>query len=304
MEPTNQPTPQTPAADAGAGAGQPPAGAPAPQNGDTTAQPAATPAPAPANPDQGTGQTPGGIRNNPDGNNDAQPGANVNYQEKFGESTRENQRLMELVRQNGIDPKTGQRVQPQGTPAPAAPADPTQQPSNPQSYNDDQLAQAIPGFNALNQAEKDVIRYAKNTAKTIADLQRTVAEIYDERTTNQQIDKFKADPNYKVIAENEKRFREFAYEPDNLNLDIEHVALKFMQGMTAGTIQPTQPANGEQPQPTQPGMEGGSGGAGQINGGGGDIREMTAAEAANLRKTDHREYNRLAKEGKIKLVTR
>lgn len=309
MEPN---TPQTPPADGGNGNGQPPATPPAtPPEGTPPAQPAtpAEPTNPPAEPG-GTGQQPPALRNNPDGSPPAtQPGEPVNYEAKFSESTRENQRLMGLLQTAGIDPKTGQPVQPQGAQPGQQPAQPTEPYNqNPQRFTDEQLNTAIPGFSALTAEEKDVIRYAKNTAKTIADLQRTVAEMYDERKTNQQIEAMKGNEQFKPVADNEQLFRQYAYRPENLSLDIEHVAFKFMQELNAGTLQPTtptEPQGGNQP-PNQPGMEGGTGGNKHVQGGGGEpgVREMTAAEAAELRKTDHRTYNELVRKKQLKIVSR
>lgn len=209
---------------------------------------------------------------------------------------------MEILRTRGIDPETGSPVQ--GAPAvqPAQPTEPTQ-PNNFAGYTDEQLANAIPGFNALSADEKQVIRDAKNTAKTVAELQRQLAVVLDERETNKQIGELKKNDAFKAIAENEAAFREFIYRPENLELNIEHLAYKFMSELAAGTITPTQP---EAPaQPTQPGMEGNTGGGKQVNDATANgVREMTAAEAAELRKSDHRTYNELARTGKLKIVTR
>ena len=65
------------------------------------------------------------------------------YQKKFSESTTENQRIMAILKKNGIDPKTGERAQQQDDYG-------NDSASGSQFFTDTDLEAAFPSYNTIN----------------------------------------------------------------------------------------------------------------------------------------------------------
>lgn len=247
----------------------------------TPQTPAPTDAGAPANPESGTGQTQ--IRNAPEG------GDTINYQAKFGESTKENQRLMGILQQRGIDPKTGEPLAAPATPAPAAPTAPN--PTAPLTH--EQAVQQIPGFSTLSDAEKAIVMNPRQAYQDIETVKRQVAEMYDAQETTKQINDLTAKDEWKDL--DTAAFKEFIYKEENLgvkNLETLATMFKIEQDKAAAAAQTPPPPEGGEPT---------TAGAKEIAPGTGNT-EVTAADAANLRKTDPKRYAALIRAGKLKIV--
>lgn len=242
-----------------------------------------TPAPTdatPANPDSGTGEQ---IRNAPEG------GDTVDYQSKFSESTRENQRLMEIMRQEGIDPKTGKRSTP-AEPAPTAPATPAPTaPTQPLTY--EQAVAQVPGFNTLSEQEKAVVLNPRQAYRDIEQVKQQVAQMYDQQETTRQIKELVGKEDYKDLDQD--AFREFIYRDENLGVKNLETLAKMFKLEQADT--PPEP-------PTPEGAEPTTSGAKEIAQGSG-TQEMTSADAAQLRTSDPRRYAKLIRTGKLRITS-
>lgn len=290
---------QTPNSPAPAPAGNEPQGGAEPQKpvmGTTPARQQRNTPPAQNTPDAGEGTegepAPAAAPQNkgqgePDG---------IDYKEKFSSSSREAQRLLDVLKANGIDPETGKPIaapadttdnEPQ---APAVRGEQAQQPSVP--LTDEQLSAAIPGFANLTESEKNLIRDTKSTVKQINELTNLVAELYDEREYGKQFKALTSKEQWKKIAEHAEEFKEFAYKNENLKTSLETLAGSFLyqKGLAPKPKE-------EKPQPN--GLEPGSGGGKQPSNSEKD--GFTAEELANLRRTDPKKYAKLAQQGKLKL---
>ncbi len=268
-----------------------------------------------ANQDQGTqavnddanknGQANGGDNANNANANNGEGGAD-DFKKKFGESTTENQRLMDAMKANGIDPKTGKPVASnnnQGADNRGANNDNLNNDAGDSSnFTDTELEKAIPGFAYLPESEKQTIRDAKNIAKTVTDLQRTVAELNDERVFNKELSTAIKDEGMKMLKEHEEEFRAFAYEEANLKVPFQHVANSFILKKTKEAGNNTGGDNNADGGNKPTGMEAGTGGGKELGKSVGDNLEVTGAEAKQLRKQDPRRYNDLARKGKLKII--
>lgn len=274
MEPNTPATPATPEPVAPATPASP---EPAPSTPQTPA-PAATP----ANPGDGTGQQ---IRNAPEG-------GDVDYREKFSHSTAENQRLMGFLNQHGIDPKTGNRAEAPATPTPAPTAPTVPTPTAPLTY--EQAVQQIPGFSTLTDSEKAIVMNPRQAYRDIETVKRQVAEMYDAQETAKQIKELTAKDAWKDL--DQEAFKEFIYRDENLGVkNLETLATMFkieQDAAAAAAVTPPTPEGGE---PT-------TAGAREIAPGTG-MTEVTAADAANLRRTDPKQYAKLIRTGKLKIVS-
>lgn len=244
-------------------------------------------------PTPGTG-TPGAGEHNAPAGGKAPQNPQEDYEKKFGESTKENQRLMEIMKAKGLDPKTGEPLAPQA-PRQPAPNTPSFAGAEPRTFTDEDLSKAIPGFAALSEDEKHIIRNVKDVAGQLSSLKAFVAEIADERQFAKDLKEARKNPELAEALKDEEAFKAFAYEDENLklpfNVVVERWQYKQLRDAKGGT-----PA----PQPNTPGMEGGTGGAKEIIGSEGKI-EMTAEEAADFRKRDPRGYMRAVKEKRFSL---
>lgn len=266
MEPTNN----TPAPEANTPA------EPTTPNEGTPQTPAPTDA-TPANPESGTGQTQ--IRNAPEG-------GDVDYREKFSHSTAENQRLLDVLRQNGIDPKTG-KGNAQAEPVPTAPQAPTPT-AAPQSY--EEAAAQIPGFSTLSDKEKAIVLNPRQAYRDIEQITRQVAEMYDERETNRQVKELVAKDGYQDLDQD--AFKEFIYREENLGVkNLETLAKMFKLEAAEAPEEP----------PTPEGAEPTTAGAKEIATGTG-VQEVTVGEAQQLRTQDPKRYAKLIRTGKLRIT--
>lgn len=230
----------------------------------------------PANPDNGTGGQGGDDPKIVDPN----AGGDVDYKSKFGESTKENQRVMDILKKNNIDPATGEAIQ----------TDPVDPADNPE-FSDEKLEKAITGFSNLSESEKDIIRNAKTTAKSMTELKKTVAQILDKDKFNTDLAGIKKDSVIgKVISENEDEFKTFAYKPENLKTDTVTLAKAF--ALDKGAV-------AKQEEGVRLGREGNTGGGKTLGTTKDGKTLMTSAEAGVLRKNDPRQYNDLVSKKKL-----
>jgi hypothetical protein len=241
-----------------------------------------TPNPEDGNEGKVTPQTPEIKGTEGDGGTPNQNPPVVDYKEKFGESTTENQRLMEIMKSNGIDPKTGEPIN--------KPADITPKGDDPSTFTDADLADEIVGFEYLSEDEKAVIRNAKSTAKTLSELKKTVASLVDEKNFEKELKVLLANKAYSVIAENLDAFRAYAYKDENLKIPLKHLANSYLveKGQTA-------PAT---PEEKRDGLEDGSAGGYKAPP---KPEGYTAEEMERMRKNDPKKYIKLARSGKLKI---
>jgi len=209
----------------------------------------------------------------------------VDYQKKFGESTTENQRFMDILKKNGIDPKTGERAQAQDDQG-------ANDASGSPHFTDTDLEAAFPSYNTMTDQEKAILKQVGSLPK----MARMVAEMYDKTTFNEQLAAVTANPANAIIAQNEKAFREYAYKDSNIKLPMDVLVDAFI-----GKKLREQGANGNQQQQTtqRQGIEQGTGAQG---GNGNASAEMTAEQAREMRTKDPRKYAELARTGKLKVV--
>jgi hypothetical protein len=223
------------------------------------------------------------------------PAPEEDYKKKFSESSAEANRMLEIMKKNGIDPKTGEKLpQPnEPTTPPARQAPPVVEPKTPEKepikLTEQDLAKAIPGFENLPPEEKEMIRDIKTTVKTMAELKQTVTELYDEKHFANEMKALTRKEDFKQLTEHTDEFKEFAYKDENLRTPLETLAKAFLYEKGKKPAEPT-PVGGVEP--------GGSGG----RQGGAPVQEdgMTGEEVAALRKSDPLKYNKLAAAGKIK----
>lgn len=232
---------------------------------------------------------------------EGEPAGEPDYKEKFTASSTEAQRLLDIIKKAGIDPKTGQPIE-----APASDEQPQQeqeqapaeapvrgeQPSDTQPLTDEELAKTIPGFANMSPTEKLLVKDLKSTVKVIAKMQEFMTELYDERQFGKDLKTLTTKEEWKAIAENSDEFKEFAYKPDNLKTPLETLAAAFLHMKSDKEKKPEE-------KPDLPGLEAGGSGKGEERG----TREdgYTPEEMEQLRKKDPKKYNKLASEGKLKL---
>ena len=227
--------------------------------------------------------------------------AGVDYKVKFGESTTENQRLMQVLKEAGIDPKTGKKAEAGEGATQTGTGNAGEQPY----FTDEDLHAAFPSFATMSDQERTVLKQVGSFPK----IARMVAEMYDKSTFGEQLEALKADPANKLIADNEKEFKAFAYKDGNLKLPMDVLVDAFIgrklreQGANAGATGEgtgTGGKNGGAVKPKRDGMEGGTSGQG---GSGNATTEMTADQARELRMKDPRKYAALARTGKLRIVS-
>lgn len=207
------------------------------------------------------------------------------YKTKFSESSKEANRLLEVLKQNGIDPKTGTKADAPATLPDSEPA------SGLPNFTDAELEATFPSYATMSAEEQAVIKQIQSFPQ----MARMVAEMYDKTTFNEQLEVIKAVPDNKIIADNEKEFKAYAYEGENLKLPIDVLVNAFIGKKLREGTAPTTPEGGN---PVPAGMEDGTGAAGA----GDAVTEMTPDAARELRTKDPRQYAKLAKAGKLKIV--
>lgn len=246
---------------------------------------------------QGGSQNQGGgaAGGNANANQDQGAGGNQaggeDYKVKFGESTKENQRLMDIFKKNGIDPKTGEKVQTGNA---------NNQVGNDAGatfFTDEELEATFPSYATMTDQERQVLRHVGSFPK----MARMVAEMHDKLAFSEQLEVLKADTANAVIAQNEKEFKAFAYKDENLKVPME-ILVNAFKGMKAGAVNNAGQNNaGEQkPQQKRAGMENSTAGQGSSGNG---VQEMTPEAARDMRTKDPRKYNELARAGKLKIVS-
>lgn len=243
--------------------------------------------------------------NNANNANDGKgEGGEVNYEKKFGESTTENQRVMGILKANGIDPETGKPIDGKnnqnGAGDQEANKDTSGNDNSFDGFTDTELEKAIPGFAYLSADEKDTIRNSKNMVKDMTTMKRMVAEMHDEKVFNKDLATAIKGEGMELLKEHEEEFRAFAYEEENLKVPFKHVANSFIlkKSREAGTGNNANgDGSGNKKKPK--GMETGTGGGKELGKSVGDKLEVTGTEAKQLRKEDPRRYNDLAKKGKL-----
>lgn len=225
---------------------------------------------------------------------------NIDYETKFSESSKEAQRLLQVIKDAGIDPSTGKpivesndnqpaptRTEPEGMPREPEPQ--TQAP-----LTDEQLAQAIPGFHNLTEVEKTMLRDTKATVNRLSKMQDLVTEMYDEKAHKKQFAELVAKDQFKALSEHAEEFNELAYKNENLKVPLETLAGNFLYQKGLATKPAEKPAK-PAPSGVEPSSGGGKEGAGKTEAG------FTSEEMATIRKTDPKRYAKLAREGKIKI---
>lgn len=248
-----------------------------------------------ANANQGSGNSQGtggaAAANNGANQNANQSNANaanqanaIDYEKKFGESTTENQRFMDILKKNGIDPKTGERLQTQND-------DAGDGASGNAFFSDTDLEAAFPSYNTMTDQEKAVLKQVQSLPK----MARMVAEMHDKLTFSEQLAVVVANPANEIIAKNEKAFKEYAYKDSNIKLPMDVLVDAFI-----GRELRKQGSNTAQQQPPQ--RQGIEQGTGAQNGNGNASVEMTAEQAREMRTKDPRKYAELARTGKLKIA--
>lgn len=237
--------------------------------------------------------------NNQGGN---QGGGGEDYKKKFTDSSTEAQRLLKILTDAGIDPKTGKKAEGGNNAGGGNANQGNQGGANDQSFfTDADLEATFPSFATMSDDEKAVLRQVGSFPK----MARMVAEMYDKTTFTEQLEVLKADPANKLLVDNEKEFKAYAYKDGNLKLPIEVLVDAFIgkklreQGNSGGGNNQNQ-GGGKGNQNNRAGMENGSAGAGQGNNSG--MIEMTAEAARELRQKDPKKYAKLAAGKKLKIV--
>lgn len=234
------------------------------------------------------------------GNN--QGGGGEDYKKKFTDSSTEAQRLLKLLTDAGIDPKTGKKAEGGNNAGGGNANGGNQGGANDQTFfTDADLEATFPSFATMSDDEKAVLRQVGSFPK----MARMVAEMYDKTTFTEQLEVLKADPANKILSDNEKEFKAYAYKDGNLKLPIEvlvdaFIGKKLREGGGKGGNQ-NQGDGGKGNQQQRKGMENGSAGAGQGNNSG--MVEMTAEAARELRLKDPKKYAKLAAGKKLKIVS-
>lgn len=214
------------------------------------------------------------------------------YKTKFSESSKEAQRMLEIMKKHGIDPKTGEKIEttpPKEQPAPATRTNESAPPEQP-PLTDTQLKTIIPGFENMSEEEKNVLRNVKSTAKELAEMKNLVAEINDERQYNKDFKALTSKEEWKKLAEHADEFKELAYQNENLQTPLETLAASFLYRKGLSNKPAEKPPA---PKGIEPGTNGAKGGSPIVD------DEMTPEQASELRKTDPRRYNALVRSKKL-----
>jgi len=250
-------------------------------------------------------QNQGGDKGNQGANQGAGDGGNQagadDYKTKFSESSKEANRLLDVLKANGIDPKTGKKADSGDNNGGNANQGNNDGAGELPFFTDQDLEAAFPSFVAMSDEEKALLRQVGSFPK----MARMVAEMYDKSTFTEQLEVLKADPANKIIADNEKEFKAYAYKDGNLKLPMDvlvnaFIGMKLRDGSGNNGGGNGNNQNQGDGASQRSGMEQGTGGQG---GDGDAVTEMTPDQARDLRTKDPRKYNALARTGKLKIVT-
>lgn len=222
----------------------------------------------------------------------------VDYKKKFSDSSTEAQRMLDLFKSLGIDPKTGKPITKTEPDKPAEGTDKlpvrgekVEEASIP--LTDEEISKAIPGFENLTEPEKAIIRDTKATVKKIAALEKIVAEIHDEKVFNKEFKDLVKKEEWKKLSDLSEEFKEFAYKDENLEVPLATLAAAFLHSKGSGKTKTEK---------TPPeGIEKGGGGGKEATDHNKRGEGFTAEEAATIRKTDPKRYSKLIREGKLKI---
>ena len=214
------------------------------------------------------------------------------YKTKFSESSKEAQRLLEMMKKHGIDPKTGEKIETPPAKEQPAPTTRTNEvaPTEQAPLTDTQLKTVIPGFENMSEDEKNVLRNVKTTAKELAEMKNLVAEINDERQYAKDFKALTSKEEWKKLAEHADEFKEEAYKTENLQTPLETLAASFLYRKGLSNKPAEKPPA---PKGIEPGTNGAKGGSPIVD------DEMTPEQASELRKTDPRRYNALVRSKKL-----
>jgi len=223
------------------------------------------------------------------------------YKDKFVDSSRGANTLLEknkvLEEENNQLKDTNPDDQPIVTPKPE------QKP-----YTAEDLKKSIPGWNNLNIEQQTAILNSYGAMqKDLDSIKETVAGIVDTQAYQTNFTKLVNQPEFSKIAERKEKFREYAYREEHLNTPLDVLAKAFI--VDEGLIETKPEPN---PDPEQKpaaedknkdagneGLESGSGGSKNPSS---NKEGFTTEEAAKMRKEDPKKYNRLSREGKMKII--
>lgn len=124
-------------------------------------------------------------------------------------------------------------------------------------------------------------------------MKKIVAPIIDKEKFNQEFSSLSSMEEYKALKGNKAEFKEFCYQPENINVPTEILAARFCMRKAAKPAQPTAPNDEEEPI----GLESGSGGEADLAP---PAEGYTDEQLKELRTTDPRRYAQLARKGKLK----
>jgi len=196
-------------------------------------------------------------------------GEQVDYKEKFGNSTKENQKLRDFLKENGFDPNTLEKT-----------VDRT---------SNEYLESVVDGFDLLPQAEQERLRTAMKNADDAEWLREFRAKTEDSQRYASELSELKGKKGFERISENEDKFKEFAYQKENQGLPLEVVAKAFLFDNPAKQ-ETAKRKGGEQP---------GGGSKTTQNPNGKTV--MTSAEAKEFRIKSPKEYTKMVQEKKIEI---
>jgi len=160
------------------------------------------------------------------------------------------------------------------------------------TLTEEELEKQIPGYGGLSDREKDLV---KNTiapfAKNVNALEGQVAKLLDQERFKEEFNDLVSKDEYKVLAKHKDAFKKFAYQDENLNTPMALLADSYIFRNKLSTDNETPEQKRE-----REGLEAGNGGGSNHNA---PKTEMNATELSNLRTSDPKRYNRLAREHKL-----
>lgn len=126
-------------------------------------------------------------------------------------------------------------------------------------------------------------------------MKKIVAPIIDKEKFNQEFTSLSSMDEYKTLKGKKAEFKEFCYQPENVNVPTEILAARFCMRKAAAkpAETPTAPADEEEPI----GLESGSGGESELAP---PAEGYTDEQLRELRTSNPRRYAQLARQGKLK----
>lgn len=193
------------------------------------------------------------------------------YKVKFGESSREVNRMLDIFKQHGIDPKTGQKIEvPQDTSTTGM------------SFTDEELEAAVPGYSAMSPEQQAMVKNIHQFPKVAEEL----ARISDRLKFQDDLDEMIEKPEYEIVAKNLKEFKKFAYQKENVRVPLATLAAAFIGTKLQSTAQQQQ----TQQKPQAKGMEQGATGQGTISK---NAQVPDSNELQRMRTENPREYAKM-----------